>query len=350
MLMKNRVLSELVSDHLLHVSDLHDHRAAIGQIHLGHHEYTNDWERDPEILNVAETRRMADFPMTPVEVFKNFALHSALAADPCRPSTWDMIYVNALGNGVHPYEMDDAPARRPGKTIRNFRPATVLGLAYVVVMALVIGGVGLTGPTWLLAVTPVVLWSAACVVVWRLPDSYFFQSKLKPVYSGRITSMLRLGSLTLLQTVLSVSYYMTGTNYAIYFWLLWVVPLGTSFPYLMLLRDLVQHANADDGKLTNSRVVFCHPFIRWAMFVYGQDAHLTHHLYPAVPHYNLPRLHQLLKEENVEYAQHVVECHGLVWPGKPAAADGHRSLARPTREPLDEEATENLAANDAVSI
>ena len=88
---------------------------------------------------------------------------------------------------------------------------------------------------------------------------------------------------------------MTGTNYAIYFWLLWVLPLGTSFPYLMLLRDLVQHANADDGKLTNSRVVFCNPFIRWAMFVYGQDAHLTHHLYPAVPHYNLPRLHQLLE-------------------------------------------------------
>ena len=156
-------------------------------------------------------------------------------------------------------------------------------------------------------------WGAACVVVWLLPESYFFQSKLKPVYSGRITSILRLASLTILQTVLSVSYYRTGTNYAIYFWLLWVLPLGTSFPYLMLLRDLYQHANADDGKLTNSRVIFCDPITRWAMFIYGQDIHLTHHLYPAVPHYNLPRCISLLegRECGIRRAR-----RGMPWPGR----------------------------------
>ena len=112
------------------------------QIHLGHHEYTNDWERDPEILNVAETRRMADFPMTPWEVFKNFALHLLWPPTLLR-YTWDMIYVNALGNGVHPYELDDAAARQPGKTIRNFRPATWLGLGYLAVMALASEPLGL---------------------------------------------------------------------------------------------------------------------------------------------------------------------------------------------------------------
>ncbi len=112
---------------------------------------------------------------------------------------------------------------------------------------------------------------------------------------------------------LAWSRYATGIEWGVYLWLLWVLPLFTSFPYYMLLRDLYQHANADDGKLTNSRVVFCNPLVRWAMFIYGQDIHLTHHLYPAVPHYNLRRLHRLLAEHNREYADHVVECHGVLW-------------------------------------
>ncbi|HEY4313578.1 MAG TPA: fatty acid desaturase [Pirellulales bacterium] len=347
-LMKNRILNELVSD-VFCMIPIFTTTEQYRQIHLGHHEHTNDWNRDPEILNVAETRRMADFPMTPWEVFKNFAMHLLWPPTLLR-YTWDMIYVNALGNGVHPYELDDARPRFPGKTVRNFRPATWLGLGYVAVMAIGVGTVGLTGPAWLLAVAPVAFWCAGCAVVWLLPESYFFQSKLKPVYSVRITSMLRLASLTILQTAISVPLYLTGTNYAIYFWLLWVLPLGTSFPYLMLLRDLVQHANADDGKLTNSRVVFCHPFIRWAMFVYGQDAHLTHHLYPAVPHYNLPRLHELLKQENQEYAEHVVECHGLVVRGKPGALTGIEVLRVPTREPLDESADEHSSAESALTV
>jgi fatty acid desaturase len=60
-------------------------------------------------------------------------------------------------------------------------------------------------------------------------------------------------------------------------------------------------------------VIFPNPIVRWAMFIYGQDIHLTHHLYPAVPHYNLRKLHKLLVENNAEYAQHVVECHGVLW-------------------------------------
>jgi fatty acid desaturase len=56
----------------------------------------------------------------------------------------------------------------------------------------------------------------------------------------------------------------------------------------MLLRDIYQHTNADDGRLTNSRVAFADPFTRWAVFVYGQDMHIPHHLFPAIPHNRLP--------------------------------------------------------------
>jgi fatty acid desaturase len=330
-LMQNRALNELVSD-LFCMFPLFTTTEQYRQIHLGHHEYTNDWARDPEILNVAQTRRMADFPMTPWEFFKNFGLHLFWPPTLLR-YMWDMIYVSALGHGVHPYQQEDSRPKHPGKSVLNFRPATTLGLAYLATMCSVVGYLGLAGPGWLLVVVPPLFWLAGSVVVWLLPERYFFRSRLRPVYSVRITSVLRIGFLTVLQTALSVAYFRTGTNYAVYFWLLWVLPLSTSFPYLMLLRDLVQHANADDGKLTNSRVVFCHPFIRWAMFVYGQDAHLTHHLYPAVPHYNLQRLHRMLKNENEEYAQYAVECHGLLRHGRPGALTAIDVLQIPTREP-----------------
>jgi fatty acid desaturase len=92
--------------------------------------------------------------------------------------------------------------------------------------------------------------------------------------------------------------------------LLWIVPLGTSFTFFMFLRDIYQHSNADDGRLTNSRVFFTDFFTRWAVFVYGQDMHIPHHLFPAVPHYRLERLHELLKKEHDAYRSQVVETHG----------------------------------------
>ncbi len=97
---------------------------------------------------------------------------------------------------------------------------------------------------------------------------------------------------------------------AIYPFILWFFPLISTFPFFMLLRDVYQHSNADAGRLTNSRVFFTDPFTRWAVFVYGQDMHIPHHLFPAIPHYHLDELHNLLKQKNRDYGETVVECHG----------------------------------------
>ena len=79
-----------------------------------------------------------------------------------------------------------------------------------------------------------------------------------------------------------------------YFALLWMVPLFTTFPLFMILRQWVQHGNADRGRYTNTRVFLVGPLVRYAVFPWGMDYHLPHHLMASVPHYNLKKLHEFM--------------------------------------------------------
>lgn len=318
-LLKNRVLNELVSDWFC-MFPLFATTEQYRQIHLGHHEYANDWERDPELLNLGETRMMDRFPMTRAQFFFNFGIRLFWPPTLVR-YMWDNIYVTALGKGVHPYMMPHGGPQTG--LLRYVRLTTVLGLAYILAMVSTLGLLAHHGGPISLTLVPLAFLAVAALVIWRLPADWFFSSRLRPVYSNKITSFLRLTWITCLQLGLSWSTWATGFEWGVYFWLFWMLPLFTAFPYLMLIRDLFQHANADDGRLTNSRVAFCNPILRWAMFIYGQDIHLTHHLYPAVPHYNLPKLHQLMMQNCDEYAERVVECEGTLWnrSGRPTLLD-----------------------------
>ena len=79
------------------------------------------------------------------------------------------------------------------------------------------------------------------------------------------------------------------TGRPLYYFLLWLVPLFTSFSFFMILRQMVQHGNGDRGWLTNTRIFFVDRFINFAVFPMGQDYHLPHHLFATVPHYRLKR-------------------------------------------------------------
>lgn len=341
-LVKNRFWNEVISDWFC-MFPLFSTTAQYRLMHLGHHEYTNDWERDPELLNMGQTRMMDRFPMTRGEFVRHFFSRIFWPPRLLR-YVWDNIYTTTFGYSVNPYQKN-LPEHLPGRA-GNFRITSLLGLAYLPVMVGVLGTLSWVGTAPQLAAATVVLLAAATAVIYALPSDWYFQSDFRPVYSSRFASVLRLTWITLLEAVLAWSRQATGHEWGVYFWLLWVLPLLTSFPYYMLLRDLYQHANADDGKLTNSRVIFSNPIARWAMFIYGQDIHLTHHLYPAVPHYNLRKLHRLLVENNEEYARHVVECHGVIWPrrGKLSALD---CMEVPTCEPAAEVEIESLQMAEA---
>ena len=45
----------------------------------------------------------------------------------------------------------------------------------------------------------------------------------------------------------------------LYYFCLWMVPLGTSFAFFMILRQIVQHGNADRERFTNTRIFLVNP-------------------------------------------------------------------------------------------
>jgi fatty acid desaturase len=179
-----------------------------------------------------------------------------------------------------------------------------------------------------------------------LPDRIYFPSPLRQPFTCRFAGSVRLIFYTWSLVLLGVLDAATAGRSTLYFLLLWVLPLGTSFMYFMLLRDVYQHTNADAGRLSNTRVFLVDPVTRWAIFVHGQDMHIPHHLFPGIPHHKLRRLHLLLKQSHAEYAAKVVECHGtfsnrvelptildtLTVPA--TSADGKQKYANPDFTPL----------------
>src|SRR5207249_8087278 len=141
----------------------------------------------------------------------------------------------------------------------------------------------------------------------------FHQSRLHPPVSQRAMTILRITFLTGLFAGLAWITHLTGAPAAVYFLLLWAVPLLTSFSFFMILRQIVQHGNGDRGWLTNTRIFFVHPFIRFAVFPMGQDYHLPHHTFASVPHYRLKELHEALLE-CAEYRDQAIEVEGYFFP------------------------------------
>ena len=190
------------------------------------------------------------------------------------------------------------------------RLGTLLGIGYVILfnaMTWVVTAV--KQPGWLVP-AGLLAFGVAAGATYLLPERALFRSPFRQAYSPRLGGVIRLGAFTILLEVLSHLRWSTGGASALYFTVLWLVPLMSSFMFFMFLRDVYQHSNADDGRLTNSRVFFTDPFTRWAVFVYGQDMHIPHHLFPAIPHYRLRDLHGLLKQDHPAYREEVVETHG----------------------------------------
>jgi fatty acid desaturase len=85
---------------------------------------------------------------------------------------------------------------------------------------------------------------------------------------------------------------------------LWLLPLITVLQPILRLRAIFEHGAVHDlsSPLTAARSnrtsgSLAAWMARALLFPHHVNYHLEHHLYPAVPHYNLPRLHRLLQDK-----------------------------------------------------
>jgi fatty acid desaturase len=300
-LLRSKVLNDLVGDVFCMfpvLATVHFYRV----FHMAHHQYTNDPARDPDIVALGGSKLLDRFPMSRWAFIKAFYLRVFTAPMAFVRYLGDYSRINVLGNSPNVYLRPSPAWPRLGAT---------LGLLYVI--ADIAGQWGITTAglpaRWLvhegLMGTLLIL-----VVGALLPERAYFPTPFRQPYSPRVSGGLRLLYYTWLLVALGLLRVATGGRSTLYFGLFWVLPYLTTFAFFMLLRDVYQHTNADAGRLSNSRVFFADPLTRWAVFVYGQGMHIPHHLFPAIPHYRLERLHRLLKRRHAEYAAQVVECHG----------------------------------------
>ena len=281
-LFKNRLLNELISD-LLCMHPLFGSTHLFRLHHLAHHHFINDPVRDPDFSQLRSSGHWLRFPVAAGEfltkLFQQLWLPNLLRY------VWDRVLYDSLGEGENPYK--NGPSRHPrllfGGTIVYC--AVLWGVLYLC-RAMNQGVV-----FWL---APLAFLAASTLLIRMLPEKCCFQSRLRPVIPSRAAAVMRLSFLTALLTALSALSHWTGQWVGKYFLLLWVVPLLTTFPFFMLVRQFVQHGNGGRGWLNNTRVFLVNPLTRYAVFPFGMNYHLPHHMFATVPHYRLPELHRFL--------------------------------------------------------
>ncbi len=81
------------------------------------------------------------------------------------------------------------------------------------------------------------------------------------------------------------------------FLMFWLVPMFTWLQVILRIRSIAEHFGLDyDHTYTNARTTY--PKLIDRIFLVSKNVwfHLDHHLYPSIPFYNLPALHQELNK------------------------------------------------------
>jgi fatty acid desaturase len=297
-LFRNRFLNELISDWFCMFPLLSTTQYYRPQ-HLGHHQFVNDPDRDPDLAQMTASGHRFQFPMS-----HGWFLWHCLGKQllwPLRLVTYTFVRARyaALGDAAGPYELPGPRSRLLG----------VVEFGLLLFLLALYTWVGWWGSRTLLALVPVCIEILLAALYVLLPERFFRRVLIRPVVSLRWTGFSRLTHVNLLLAALAWIHHQTGAMAIFYYFVLWLVPLGTTFSLFMILRQVVQHENADGQRLTNTRIFHVGWWIRFAVFPLGMDYHLPHHLFPMIPHYRLRRLHALLLTSE-DYRQHATVAEG----------------------------------------
>lgn len=266
--------------------------------HMAHHQFVNDPERDPDVSQLLSSGHWLGFPASPKK-FYVFLVKQLWLPNVIKFMLIRAVY-NSTGTDANPYVKKSTSKNKIGIGI---------SIAYVFSMIPLIGLLTWFGSPLFVVLSTLAIYSTVATVLMLIPKDCYQQAKIHPVFSANISTVMRLGYVTFVFISLAVLHLTLDPWAPIYYFVLWLVPIFTSFSFFMILRQVVQHGNGDRGWITNTRVFFVNQFINFCVFPIGQDYHLPHHLYSTVPHYRLKRLHALLMDYP-EYQKEAVNVHG----------------------------------------
>jgi hypothetical protein len=268
-LFRNRWLNELAGDWLIHfpLSTATHH---IRQHLLTHYEHSNDPERDAELVI---TRRAGFWPLRWTRLLRVSAY----------------IKWNSL-RATHIFEPgpDNAfydPERPPSKV------ALRIGTAYVLITFALLLGLYFFRHTLgdeviqdvLMFVLPG-LWVLAMIIFLLLPESKFHRSRLKGVYSPKMMTLMRITFISLVNSGLGWTTFLTGRSAVLNYIVLWIVPTGLALA-LIVVRQWRQHGNLPPGQVAWDR----QPGLveRLLFFPLNQHRHTVKHTEPRTTWYEL---------------------------------------------------------------
>jgi fatty acid desaturase len=305
-LFRHRLLNELASDWLCLFplwSLTHYYRLQ----HLAHHLYPNDPERDPEVIQMKASGHHFEFPVSPGRLLWDGVVKPAVWLPGLLRYTYAAASFAALGTNTGPLGVRGTS-----------RLVIAVNLLYEGALAGLLVSLVALGNPWLLGLVPAGLLAGISALYALLPERCYLRAVVKPTVPLRWLLSLRMAYLTLLFTTLAWLTYLTGMPWGLYYLVLWAAPMVTVLSSIMIVRELTHHGNGGQDRWDNTRVLRVNGLFEFAVFPLNLDYHLTHHLFPQVPHYRLPQLHALLMETE-EYRRQAPVAEGLLWSREGAA-------------------------------
>ena len=89
--------------------------------------------------------------------------------------------------------------------------------------------------------------------------------------------------------------YSIGSFLPLMFWFTPLIYGGTLFQFVAMLQHGGLKADSWDHR-ESTRTVYLNPIIGWCMYM-NMQYHIEHHIFPQVPFYNLPKLHEIVKDQ-----------------------------------------------------
>jgi len=94
-------------------------------------------------------------------------------------------------------------------------------------------------------------------------------------------------------------------------YLLWIIAYLTTFQFVLRIRSMAEHSIVEDPEnpYKNTRTTYANFIERLLFAPYHVNFHSEHHLLMGVPSYNLPKLHEILKQKGYRrIGKELLEC------------------------------------------